>query len=139
MAPPTARTESDKAAQVVMSASGAAIMATVAAGTMTPPRPKQAMVPRAMVVTTFSGVITDRAPPKHVSIPAATKRIHLQSPGNVLRRAFQKMAPIAVAKPAEMPRRPISTGTGSQTVEMVRGQKLSKLRSKKLASCLYVA
>ncbi len=48
MAPPTARTESDSAAVVVINASGAAIIARVAAGTITPPRPKQATVPRAL-------------------------------------------------------------------------------------------
>ena len=101
-------------------------IATVAAGTMTPPRPKQASVPKAMVVTTFVGSITARDPPKQVSIPAATNRIHLQSPGKVLRSAFQNMAPMAVAKPADIPRRPIKIGTGSQTVDIVRGQKFSK-------------
>ena len=103
-------------------------MATVAAGTMTPPSPKQAKVPRAILVTTLSGVITASEPPKHVSIPAAAKRIHLQSPGNVESKAFQNIAPMAVANPAEIPRSPISKGTGFQTLDIVKGQKLSKLK-----------
>ena len=62
----------------------------------------------------------------HVSTKAAKNKIHLAPPFHTLSNAFQKIAPIAVPKPAEIPRRPILTGYGSQTFEMVSGQKLSR-------------
>lgn len=45
-----------------------------------------------------------------------------------LRSAFQKMAPNAVAHATGRPRQPMAIGLALHTVEMVSGQKLSRLQ-----------
>jgi hypothetical protein len=123
---PTARTESDRAAQVVINASGQAIIATVAAGTMTPPRPKAAKLANVTATAELPGFKQASEPPKQVSIPEASNRIHFEPPLQYERRAFQKIAPTAVAVATGKPRIPIWTGSGFQTREMVSGQKLRR-------------
>lgn len=53
----------ERATQVAMVVSGVTVMATVAAGTRTPPTPKPASVPRATASLGASGVTQARDPP----------------------------------------------------------------------------
>jgi hypothetical protein len=64
MEPPTVRMQRDKATQVAMVVSGVTVMATVAAGTRTPPTPNPERVPSATARRGVSGVTVARAPPK---------------------------------------------------------------------------
>lgn len=98
-------------------------MAAVAARTRTPPRPKAAQVPVAMVAMTFSGLMVESEPPKAVSMLAAMTNVHLTPPFYDDSKAFQKIAPKAVKMPMLIPRRPIFTGSGSQMREMASSQK----------------
>ena len=125
MLPPTARTLRLRAAQVVMRASGDAIIATVAEGTISPPSPMPATVPKAITVRSFSGVTTAIAPPKQVNIALAMNRIHLLPPFQVLSMELKTMAPMVTLRPGAKPRSPTWTGSGVQTVAIMRGQKLS--------------
>ena len=53
----------ERATEVAIVVSGETVIATVAAGTRTPPTPKPAMVPRPTAVFGVSGVTQARAPP----------------------------------------------------------------------------
>lgn len=107
MEPPTVRMLSESAAAVVMTASGVTIMATVAAGTRTPPTPKAARDPRATVSLGLFGVEADREPPKAVMKNNATRRISRLRPGKVDSAALNPIAPRVVVKAGGRPFRPI--------------------------------
>lgn len=53
----------ERATVVAINASGVTVMAIVAAGTRTPPMPKPAIAPNAMVLAGVSGFMVDKAPP----------------------------------------------------------------------------
>ena len=105
--PPTVRMERESAAAVVITASGVTIMATVAAGTRTPPTPNEARAPRATVVLGLVGLALARAPPKAVIKKSATRRISRLRPGKTERAALKPIAPIVVVKAGGKPLRPI--------------------------------
>ncbi|CAI6325537.1 unnamed protein product [Periconia digitata] len=111
--PPTVRMESDIAAAVVISASGQTIMATVAAGTRTPPTPNDASDPKATVNLSLSGLQTAKLPAKVVMNSTATSKISLLRPGKMDKAALKTTAPTAVVKAGPIPRTPILTGMGS--------------------------
>jgi len=62
MEPPITRMESERATVVAMNASGVTVMAMVAAGTNTPPMPKPAIDPNAMVFAAVSGLMEASEP-----------------------------------------------------------------------------
>ena len=111
IAPPTVLTERESAAAVVMRASGATRRATLAVGTIIPPRPKQAIVARATVVLGFSGVIAAKAPPKAVMMTAAERRTSRLFFGKVDSAALKAMAPRVVEIAGGRPLRPTWIGS----------------------------
>jgi hypothetical protein len=115
--------ESESAAAVVISASGQTSMATVAAGTRTPPTPSEAIHPRATTSFSFSGVMTASAPANPVISNTASSRTSRVWFGKADSPALKPIAPIAVIVAGPSPLRPICTGMGSYTLEKVTGKK----------------
>lgn len=62
--PPITRMDRERATVVAMKASGVTVMAMVAAGINTPPMPKPAIAPKAMVFAGVSGLIEASEPAK---------------------------------------------------------------------------
>jgi hypothetical protein len=64
MEPPITRMERERATVVAMNASGVTVMAMVAAGINTPPMPKPATNPKAIVFAAVSGLMEASEPAK---------------------------------------------------------------------------